>query len=140
MAERRYGSEFYFESEPPPELKEKIETQVRKLEVWTVFPYPEGSVLNLGHVSHHIIVGTGPLSTIAATFSELLSQNDEVYQERLESAEAVCLRRIKEKAFSKGASAVVGLESSITELRAGRGMFLYSMSGTAVAPVRLYHP
>ena len=140
LAERRYGPEFSYEEDPPPDLTEKIERQVSLLDVWSGFPFPPGSVINLGLVSHHVIVGTGPLRSIASTLTDLLSQNDEVYQERLEAAEAACLRKIREKAFSKGASAVTGLAFSVAELRAGNGMFLFSASGNAVTPARIYRP
>lgn len=140
LAERRYGPEFFFEDDPPPDLLDKIERQVQKLEVWTINPYEPGSILNLGLVSHYIIVGTGPLSSLAAAVTGLFSQNDELYQERLEEAEVACLRGIKEKAFNKVASSVVGLRLAVTELAAGHGMFLLSMTGNAVTAVRIYRP
>ncbi|MDR2338843.1 MAG: heavy metal-binding domain-containing protein [Deltaproteobacteria bacterium] len=140
LAERRYGNEFNFEEDPPPDLLEKIEKQVSKLDVWTLNPFVPGSIINLGLVSHYIIVGTGPLSSLASTFTDLLGQNDELYQERLEAAEAACLRAIKEKAFNKGASAVVGLQLSVAELAASHGMFMVGMAGNAVTAVRIYRP
>jgi uncharacterized protein YbjQ (UPF0145 family) len=140
LGERRYGSEFFFEEDPPEDLKERIEKQVLKLEVWTINPYPPGSIINLGLVSHYIIVGTGPLSSLHTTITELFSQNDELYQERLEEAEVACLKGIKEKAFSKGASAIIGLHTNVVELAASHGMFLLSMRGNAVTSVRIYRP
>jgi uncharacterized protein YbjQ (UPF0145 family) len=140
LGERRYGSEFFYEEDPPADLKEKIEKQVAKLDVWTINPFPHGSMINLGLVSHYIIVGTGPLSSLHSTLAELFSQNDELYQERLEAAESACLKGIKEKAFSKGASAVIGLETDVIELRTGHGMFMLNMRGNAVTSVRIYRP
>jgi uncharacterized protein YbjQ (UPF0145 family) len=140
LGERRYGTEFFYEEEPPEDLKEKIEKQVAKLAVWTINPYPAGSIINLGLVSHYIIVGTGPLSALHTTLTELFSQNAELYQERLEAAEVACLKGIKEKAFNKGASAVIGLQNDIIELAASHGMFLLSMRGNAVTAVMIYRP
>jgi uncharacterized protein YbjQ (UPF0145 family) len=72
--------------------------------------------------------------------TELFNQNAELYQERLEAAEVACLKGIKEKAFNKGASAVIGLQNDIIELAASHGMFLLSMRGNAVTSVRIYRP
>ncbi|MDR2199514.1 MAG: heavy metal-binding domain-containing protein [Deltaproteobacteria bacterium] len=137
LAERRYGREFFFEEDPPADLQEKIEKRVAKLELWTLNPYPPESLVNLGVVSHYVIEGTGPLSALGSAFTDLLGQSGELYRERLEAAEAQCSKGIREKAYNKGADAVVGLSFTIQELGLGNGMFLFAMSGTAVAPARV---
>jgi uncharacterized protein YbjQ (UPF0145 family) len=51
----------------------------------------------------------------------------------LNEAEKNCLHRLKESAFNKGASAVIGLQVRYAELSNANGMIMVNMAGTAVA-------
>ncbi|MDR3154255.1 MAG: heavy metal-binding domain-containing protein [Deltaproteobacteria bacterium] len=136
-AERRFGPEFFFEDDPPEDFQKHVAERAAKIEVWTYDPYVKGSVINLGLVSGHVILGTGPLASIAASITDFFGNKSEDYSEKLALAERDCLSAVKREASRKGASAVVGLLVNYTELTAASGMIMVDMLGTAVAPARI---
>ena len=132
-AERKYGKDFAYEEDPPPDFLKRIKEQARKLKVWTTDPFPPGSVANLGLVSSHVIVGTGPLTALSSALNDFLGKKSGAYAEILELAEKDCLKILKENALKKGASAVTGLAVNYTELTGANGMIMVNMLWKAVA-------
>jgi uncharacterized protein YbjQ (UPF0145 family) len=140
VAERRFGPEFFYEDDPPADLLKKIEDRTDRIEVWTYDPYPKGSVMNLGLVSGHVVLGTGPLFSITAAVTDFLGKKSYEYGEKIAEAERECLKLLKKEASAKGAYAVTGLSVSYTEIGHSGGMIAVNMLGTAVAFHRIAVP
>jgi uncharacterized protein YbjQ (UPF0145 family) len=136
-AERKYGAEFAYEEDPPPEFKKKTRERIKKLSVWTSDPFPAGSVRNLGLVSGHVILGTGFLTRLSAALTDMAGKKSEAYNELITVAEKECLAMLKENAFNKGAAAIVGLRVNYTELSGAGNSVMVNMIGTAVVPSNL---
>jgi uncharacterized protein YbjQ (UPF0145 family) len=132
VAESKYGKDFAYEEDPPQDLKQRTRELIKRLKVWTTNPFPPGSISNLGIVSGHVIVGTGPLTAISSALTDLLGKKSEVYAEILEVAEKNCLNILKENAVKKGAGAIIGLRVNYTELTGANGMIMVNMLGNAV--------
>jgi uncharacterized protein YbjQ (UPF0145 family) len=133
VAEGKYGKDFAYEDDPPEDLTKRTRELIKRLQVWTVDPFPPGSVSSLGLVSSHVIVGTGPLTALSSAFNDFLGKKSETYAEILQLAEKDCLNILKENAVKKGAVAITGLRVNYTELTGANGMIMVNMLGNAVA-------
>jgi uncharacterized protein YbjQ (UPF0145 family) len=130
---RQFGLEdFYFEEAPPKDFRDKVFKAIDAVEVFTFNPYEFGSYRNLGLVTGFVVLGTGPLTSIATTITDVLGQDSQIYNEKLNQAEVSCLSKLKNNAHKKGATAVIGLQVTFQELTAINGMLLVAMVGTAV--------
>jgi uncharacterized protein YbjQ (UPF0145 family) len=132
-AEERYGSDFVYEENPSHEFFQKLQTQINKIEVFTFNPFnEEGAYRDLGLVSGYATVGTGLLTDLVSTFNDFMGEDSKIYNDKMSQAESACLRKLKTKAHSLGATAVIALSVSFTELTSGHGMLMIGMIGTAV--------
>ncbi|MDR2459173.1 MAG: heavy metal-binding domain-containing protein [Deltaproteobacteria bacterium] len=131
-AEARFGEEFNYEYDPPPEFTKETLDAIRNLNVYTYNPYTISEAKYLDLVSSHIIIGTSLLTELSSKLTDLLGQTSSAYNEVLIVAERDCLYQLKENAFKKGANAVVSLKVNYTELTDASGMIMVNMMGTAV--------
>jgi uncharacterized protein YbjQ (UPF0145 family) len=132
-AHRRYGPDFSYLEDPPEDLQASIESRINSIQVFTFNPYNEGAYKNLGLASGYVTLGTGPISSLALAASDFLGQDSQSYNNKMLEAQKACLRKLKENAHQKGATAVIGLLVSVSELTHGHGAILFSMLGTAVS-------
>jgi uncharacterized protein YbjQ (UPF0145 family) len=132
-AQSEMGDRLLFPHPPSPQFLETARIKSRAIELYTYNPYPPGACRNLGVVTAHAVIGTGPLATLASALSDVLGQVSQVYADKLSQAEYVCLDKIRGRASRLGADAIVGLKTSWQELTSGHGMLLVAMIGTAVA-------
>jgi uncharacterized protein YbjQ (UPF0145 family) len=134
QAEARYGTDFVYEEDPPPEFLKELKLQIDRLEVFTFNPFnEEGAYKNLGLVSGYATIGTGFLTNLVSSVDDFLGGDSAIYNEKMKEAEALCLNKLKAEAHAKGATAVISLTVSFTELTSGHGMLLIGMNGTAVS-------
>jgi uncharacterized protein YbjQ (UPF0145 family) len=134
QAEARYGDDFVYEEDPPAEFIRNLRLQIDRLAVFTFNPFnEEGAYKNLGLVSGYATIGTGLLTSVVSTLNDFLGEDSQIYNDKMSEAEGVCLHKLKTRAHSMGATAVIGLTVSFTELTSGHGMLMIGMNGTAVS-------
>ncbi|MDR2442117.1 MAG: heavy metal-binding domain-containing protein [Deltaproteobacteria bacterium] len=133
QAQNRYGQEFLYPQAPPQKIIEEMRKKSLAIELFTFNPYDKGAYKNLGFVSAHVVLGTGPLTTLATAVTDLMGRQSDLYVEKIKEAEAACLYKLKTIAHKRLATAVIGLNVSYQELTSNHGMIMISMTGTAVA-------
>jgi uncharacterized protein YbjQ (UPF0145 family) len=134
-AQARLGPALGFPDEPPEDFQAKVQERRRAVQLFTGAPFEgQGPLVNLGLVTAHAVIGTGPLATLASALSDVAGKHSKVYAEKLEEAESLCLAQIRAKADQLGALLVANIQASYSELTHGHGMLLVTMVGTAAKP------
>lgn len=106
--------------------------EVPDIPIYTFNPFPQPDYMNLGIVTAHVALGTGPLTALLSSLKDVQGIESPEYNAKMEQASQSCLNKLKIKAGELGASSVIGVQVSFTELTAGHGMLMVCMSGTAV--------
>ncbi|MBD5607251.1 MAG: YbjQ family protein [Desulfovibrio sp.] len=96
----------------------------------TPAPIPEGTK-DLGLVTGYCIMGTGPLTTIASSWTDFFGAESTAYLEKIAKAEDFALLRAKQKAYKMGASAIYNVRIGLSEAATGHGMLMISVFGSA---------
>lgn len=86
---------------------------------------------DMGLVTGYSILGTGPLSELYSSISDMAGQESKIYNDKIKKAESNCIFRIKEEAYKKGCNAIYNIHISVTEATSGHGMIMVSIFGTA---------
>lgn len=87
---------------------------------------------DLGLVTGYCILGTGPLSTLFSSVTDVFGLKSGAYLEKARTAEKEALDMLKLEALKKGADAVYCVRVNLTEATSGNGMLMVSASGAAV--------
>lgn len=87
---------------------------------------------DLGLITGYCILGTGPISTIASSFTDAFGMKSNAYLEKVRLAEADAINMLKSEALKKGGDAVYCCRVTLTEATSGHGMLMVSASGSAV--------
>lgn len=103
-----------------------------QLPIYTINPYPYGSYEFIGLVSAYVALGTGLVSGLLSSVSDFFGQESGAYNEKMTQATAACIIKLRRSALDMGANAVIGLQTTFTELTAGHGQIMVAMIGTAV--------
>lgn len=93
---------------------------------------PRGTEKDCGLVSGYCILGTGPISSMLSSITDLLGMRSNAYSEKAKEAERNALAMMKYEALQRGANAVYGVRISLTEATSGKGMLMVSVSGSAM--------
>lgn len=117
---------------PSGSVKKEIPVSVQQIPVSTINIYEGGGFTFVGPVSAHVALGTGPISQLLSSVTDFFGEQSESYNKKMEEAESACLLKLKQKTDGMGADAVIGLQTTYTELTHGHGMLLVSMIGTAI--------
>ena len=117
--------------------RQETETEARRVKVpqipLTTLQSLDGKPhVTLGLTSSFVALGTGPLSQILSSVTDFLGKESNTYNEKMLEAEKACMDKLRLNASSMGATAVLGVQTTFTELTSGHGMLLVCMSGTAV--------
>lgn len=81
-------------------------------------------------ISNPVVIGTGFLSSLGASFADLTGTRSSTYENKLEKAEKIALQGLKDKATRIGANAIIGIDFDITTL--SNNIIAASVNGTAV--------
>lgn len=93
--------------------------------------YPSGTQ-DLGLITGYCIMGTGPISAIASSITDVFGVKSNAYLEKVRLAETAALNMLKVEALKKEADAVYNVRINLTEATSGHGMLMVSASGSAV--------
>lgn len=122
----------YLEQKEKPGETSQAPTFIPDISIYTFNPYKENTYQNVGLASAHVALGTGLISQIASSWTDFLGAQSETYSKKMTEAEGACLAKLKIRAHTMGADAVIGMHTTYTELTSGRGMLMVCMTGTAV--------
>lgn len=114
------------------ERETTVQENIKNLLVCTITPYPHTEYEILGVASAYIALGTGPINQLLSSISDFFGEESESYNAKMIEAETACLQKLKRKAAEMGANAVIGMNTTYTELTRGHGMLLVCMNGTAI--------
>lgn len=115
-----------------PDKKPRAPAQVPDIPVYTFNPFPRPEYANLGMVTAHVALGTGPIAAIFSSISDFFGAESDIYDDKMRQATQACLDKLKINAAGMGATAVIGVHVTYNELTAGHGMIMVCMAGTAV--------
>jgi uncharacterized protein YbjQ (UPF0145 family) len=103
-----------------------VVSSTRELAGWRI-------TAHLDIVTAHVVAGTGLLSDIAASISDIAGGRSKSYQEQLSEINKEAINLIRSRAAELGAEGVVGLTISHSELSGkGKQMLMVTALGTAV--------
>jgi uncharacterized protein YbjQ (UPF0145 family) len=101
-------------------------TTTDTLQGWTIQAY-------LGTVATHSVLGTGPLTELSSSISDLLGTTSGAYGQKLDELERGVTRALTHKAVLLNANAVIGLRVDYDEISAGgKSLLMVAARGTAV--------
>lgn len=112
--------------------KQKAYAAAARIQICTLPTLPETPFQILGIASSHVALGTGVISQIFSSWTDFFGEQSETYNKKMREAEDACLTKLKIRAHEMGASAVIGVQTTYTELTSGHGMLMVCMTGTAV--------
>jgi uncharacterized protein YbjQ (UPF0145 family) len=84
----------------------------------------------LGIVSSEVVLGTGFLTELSASFTDFFGLRDDKFQEKLKDAKDAALTELRRKAFDLNADAVLGVDLDYSVL--ANNMLMVMANGTAV--------
>jgi len=98
----------------------------------TTTPNIEGKPIRAyrGIVVGEAIMGANVVRDVFASITDIVGGRSGAYESKLEDARETALRELEERAMSKGANAVVGVDLDYEVV--GQSMLMVSASGTAV--------
>ena len=77
-------------------------------------------------------MGTGFLTEISSSFSDLLGNQSSAYNEKIKVAETNCFNQLRALAINHDANAIIGTDIDYAEMGGGKNMVMVSMAGTAI--------
>ena len=86
----------------------------------------------LGMVTGQSVTGTGIISEIAASFTDLFGAQSGKFGNKIKGGEDICKAQLRLSAAQIGATAVIGTDIDYSEVGGGKGMLMVCMSGTAI--------
>ena len=93
---------------------------------------PNWNFSSLGIVTGQLVIGTGVLSELSQTFTDIVGGTSNTLKGKLQNGEKSCLTQLKHQTQLYGGNAIVGVNVSYAELGGAKGMVMVCMTGTAV--------
>ena len=86
----------------------------------------------VGMVTGQSITGTGIISEIASSFTDLFGMQSGKFGNKIKEGENICKAQLRLAAAHLGACAVIATDIDYSEVGGGKGMLMVCMSGTAI--------
>ena len=136
MVEKRWAPArlFSFKRLSLPKIFNLTITQKTSNMILTTTPAVEGKqIVNYhGVVFGEVITGINFVKDFFAGVRNIVGGRSESYEEELMTARDTAMRELEQRAFEKGANAVVGIDLDYEVLGQNNGMLMVIASGTAV--------
>lgn len=78
------------------------------------------------------VTGTGVISEIASSFSDLFGKQSSALNSKLKEGENLCFAQLRKKALEIGANAIIATDIDYAEVGTTKGMLMVCVSGTAI--------
>ncbi len=86
----------------------------------------------LGVVSGQITMGMGLMGDLSSTFANLTGGQSSEYNQKIISAESLCLNLIRLRALNLGGNAVIGIDMNYSEAGGSKDLLMVAAVGTAI--------
>ncbi len=83
-------------------------------------------------VTAQSVLGTGLLSEISSSFSDIFGANSQTLTDKLKTGENYCLDILRKQALELGANAILAVDVDYSEVGGAKAMLMVCMSGTAI--------
>jgi len=111
---------------------EEIDARITNLPTYTFNPFSAGSFQYVDMVSAYVVLGTGPVTAILSSWTDFFGSESNAYNKKMIEGTNACIYKLKQAAYNLDANAIIGLQTTFTELTAGHGQIMVAMIGTAV--------
>lgn len=108
------------------------QARLARVKLYTFNPFAPDTYENLGLLTVYMSMGTGLVTEFLSQFTDLVGAESKTYNKKLSFATDICIARLVDDAIDLEADAVIGIQTTFTELTAGQGQILVCMIGTAV--------
>ena len=78
------------------------------------------------------VAGTGLLTDVSSTFSDLFGWQSGSYNSKIRDGEHLCKKALRVQALEQGGNAVIGVDVDYAEVGAAKAMVMVCMTGTAI--------
>ncbi len=112
-------------------FSEEMEKKMKGVLITTT-PIMQGKMISqyLGTVSSSIVLGTGPLSELYASVSDLFGTRSGAFEKKLTRARELVFQDLREQTVKVGGDGIIGLDLDYIVI--GQNMIMVSGNGTAV--------
>jgi uncharacterized protein YbjQ (UPF0145 family) len=86
----------------------------------------------LDMVTGQSTTGTGVISEISSSFTDLFGGQSGRYNQKLKNGENMCFAQLRKQALDLGGNAVIGTDIDYSEVGGQKGMLMVCMGGTAI--------
>jgi uncharacterized protein YbjQ (UPF0145 family) len=86
----------------------------------------------LGLVTAQSVLGTGLISEVSSSFTDLFGTQSKSYNKKLIEGENFCKNILRKKALDLGGNAIIGTDVDYSEAGSLKGMLMVCMAGTAI--------
>jgi uncharacterized protein YbjQ (UPF0145 family) len=86
----------------------------------------------VGMVTGQSVTGTGIVSEIASSFTDLFGMQSGNLGNKIKEGEEICKAQLRLNAARLGATAIIATDIDYSEVGGGKGMLMVCMSGTAI--------
>ena len=86
----------------------------------------------LSMVTGQSTTGTGVISELTSSFTDLFGVQSGRYNSKLKNGEDICFAQLRKKALDLGGNAVIATDIDYSEVGVAKGMLMVCMGGTAI--------
>ncbi|MFY7826895.1 MAG: heavy metal-binding domain-containing protein [Flectobacillus sp.] len=83
-------------------------------------------------ITSQSVMGTGVLTEISSSFSDLFGAKSESLSQKLKDGENFCKAQLRKQAIELGANAIIATDIDYSEVGGAKAMLMVCMSGTAI--------
>jgi uncharacterized protein YbjQ (UPF0145 family) len=76
--------------------------------------------------------GTGFLTEIVSTFTDIVGDQSEMHNKKLKGGENICFAQLRKQVLDLGGNAVIATDIDYSEIGGNRGILMVCMAGTAI--------
>jgi uncharacterized protein YbjQ (UPF0145 family) len=114
------------------ELKEEIALLLTNIPIVTLQNPKDWDYTVVDMVTAQSVSGTGIVSEIASSWTDLLGGQSDILGNKLSNGEQICKNQLRLKALNIGANCIIATDIDYAEVGGTKGMLMVCMSGTAV--------
>jgi len=114
------------------EISESLKNIISNIPVITLQQPLNWKYSVVGMVSGQSVTGTGIISEISSSFTDLFGLQSSKFGNKIKDGEEICKAQIRLYAAEIGANAIIGTDIDYSEVGGGKGMLMVCMSGTAI--------
>lgn len=132
------GNELYFNArnklqEEINNLTTYMESNINSIPIATINSPPlDWKYEILGIVTGQSSTGTGVISEISSSFTDLIGGQSGKLNEKLKLGEQMCFNQIRLKTIDLGGNAVIATDIDYSEIGSGKGILMVCSAGTAI--------